>query len=168
MAWDALSFPVRKIMPANYAIICFSKGEARPLPGLIDKTRKFTVPGAPNYFLPLQPQMEEGYCLRSNCIGKRNAVKMTNRGLLTDMWWDIHRVKHNSRRVDHPCQLPPHLMYRLISIFTEPNELVLDCFDGAGTTSLTAHQMSRQYSELNYQKSTIESRPIDIRMVQGI
>lgn len=33
IAWDALSFPVRLIMPAHYAIICFSKGASRPLPG---------------------------------------------------------------------------------------------------------------------------------------
>ena len=36
-------------------------------------------------------------------------------------------------------------MYRLISIFTEPEEVVLDCFNGAGTTTLSAHQMGRQY-----------------------
>jgi site-specific DNA-methyltransferase (adenine-specific) len=33
----------------------------------------------------------------------------------------------------------------LISIFTEPGEMVLDCFNGAGTSTLTAHQLNRQY-----------------------
>jgi DNA modification methylase len=144
IAWDALSFPVRKIMPAHYAIICFSKGESRPLPGLVGEAGKFNILNAPDNFLPLEP-MEEGYCLRSSCIQQRNFSKIVDRGALTDLWWDIHRLKHNSRRVDHPCQLPPHLMYRLISIFTKPGEVVLDCFDGAGTTSLAAHQLSRQY-----------------------
>ncbi|MBX2997369.1 MAG: site-specific DNA-methyltransferase [Caldilineaceae bacterium] len=144
IAWDALSFPVRRIMPAHYAIICFSKGEPRPLPGLIGEAGKFAVMSAPDSFSPLQP-MAEGYCLRAGCIKQRNAFGFTDRGGLTDLWWDIHRLKHNSRRVDHPCQLPPHLMYRLISIFTRPNETVLDCFNGAGTTSLTAHQMGRGY-----------------------
>jgi site-specific DNA-methyltransferase (adenine-specific) len=36
-------------------------------------------------------------------------------------------------------------MYRLISIFTYPGEVVLDCFNGAGTTSLTAEQLGRKY-----------------------
>jgi len=36
IAWEALSFPVRMIMPAHYAILCFSKGKPRPLPGLTD------------------------------------------------------------------------------------------------------------------------------------
>jgi site-specific DNA-methyltransferase (adenine-specific) len=144
LAWDALSFPVRRVMPAHYAIICFTKGESRQLPGLIGESGKFTVTSAPDYFSPLQP-MAEGYCLRASCIKQRNALELTDRGILTDLWWDIHRLKHNSRRVDHPCQLPPHLMYRLISVFTKPNEIVLDCFNGAGTTSLTAHQMGRGY-----------------------
>jgi len=34
IAWDGLSLPVRMIMPSHYAIVCFSKGEPRPLPGL--------------------------------------------------------------------------------------------------------------------------------------
>lgn len=72
-------------------------------------------------------------------------MQINDRAPLTDLWWDIHRLKHNSRRVDHPTQLPPHLMYRLISIFTKPDEIVLDCFNGSGTTTLTAHQLGRRY-----------------------
>ena len=54
-------------------------------------------------------------------------------------------MKHNSRRVDHPCLLPPQLMYRLIFVFTNPEDVVLDCFNGAGTTTLAAHQLGRKY-----------------------
>lgn len=144
IAWDALSFPVRKIMPANYAIVCFSKGEARPLPGLIGTAGAFNVAHDSPTFFSLQP-LAEDYCLRRNCVRQRNAAGLTDRGPLTDLWWDIHRLKHNSRRVDHPCQLPPQLLYRLISLFTEPDETVLDCFNGAGTTTLAAHQMGRRF-----------------------
>lgn len=70
---------------------------------------------------------------------------MDDRSQFTDLWGDIHRLKHNSRRVDHPCQLPPHLMYRLITLFSRAGELILDCFNGAGTTTLAAHQLSRHY-----------------------
>lgn len=144
IAWDALSFPVRLIMPAHYGIICFSKGESRPLPGLTGKAGEFNIQNSSQTFRPLEP-LAEGYCLRSKCIRTRQLMRINDRGPLTDLWCDIHRLKHNSRRVDHPCQLPPQLMYRLISIFTEPGEIVLDCFNGAGTTTLTAHQLQRQY-----------------------
>lgn len=144
IAWDALSFPVRLIMPAHYGIICFSKGDSRPLPGLTGKAGEFNIQNSSQTFQPLEP-LAEGYCLRSKCVNTRQLMKMNDRGPMTDLWWDIHRLKHNSRRVDHPCQLPPQLMYRLISTFTEPGEIVLDCFNGAGTTTLTAHQLQRQY-----------------------
>lgn len=144
IAWDALAFPVRFIMPAHYTILAFSKGQPRELPGLIGAAGQTDIPGAPRSFKALVP-LAEGYCLRSRCVERRRIERIDDRGPLTDLWWDIHRLKHNSRRVDHPTQLPPHLMYRLISIFTRPSEVVLDCFNGAGTTTLTAHQLGRRY-----------------------
>ena len=75
----------------------------------------------------------------------RKAAREADRKPITDLWWDIHRLKHNSRRVDHPCQLPPALMYRLIALFTYPGEVILDPFNGAGTTSLCAETMGRRY-----------------------
>lgn len=148
IAWDALSFPVRQIMPAHYGILCFTKGPSRKLPGLVDD-EKFTLSNSSKTFLPLEP-LAEWYCLRSTCVKTRRLMNIDDRGPLTDLWWDTHRLKHNSRRVDHPCQLPPQLMYRLITIFTKPEEVVLDCFNGAGTTTLTAHQLNRRYIGIEF------------------
>ncbi|MBL8153264.1 MAG: site-specific DNA-methyltransferase [Anaerolineae bacterium] len=144
IAWDALSFPVRLIMPAHYTILCFTKGTPRPLPGLTGQSGMTEPPFVPRTFRSLSP-LAEGYCLRQKCVQNRLRLQVNDRGPLTDLWWDIHRVKHNSRRVDHPCQLPPQLMYRLISLFTMPGETVLDCFNGAGTSTLAAHQIGRSY-----------------------
>ena len=36
-------------------------------------------------------------------------------------------------------------MYRLISLFTNEEEIVLDPFNGTGTTTLTAQQLNRKY-----------------------
>lgn len=144
IAWDALAYPVRKIMPAHYVILCFSKGKARQLPGLTGEAGRTDVPTTSKAFSALEP-LAEGLCLRRRCVAQRRAMGLNDRGPLTDLWWDIHRLKHNTRRVDHPCQLPPQLMYRLISLFTKPGEVVLDSFNGAGTTTLAAHQMGRRY-----------------------
>jgi site-specific DNA-methyltransferase (adenine-specific) len=127
IVWEGLSLPVRRIMPAHYAIVCFSKGPPRPLPGGEGQD-------------PLTA-LQEGYCLRAACVRARRADRVP----LTDLWWDVHRLKHNSRRVDHPCQLPPALMTRLIALFTGPGEVVLDPFNGAGTTSLCAEMLGRRY-----------------------
>lgn len=144
IVWDALAFPVRQIMPAHYSMICFSKGESRELPGLTGRAGNVDVKTAPKAFKSLEP-LGEGYCLRGPCINNRIINRIDDRGPLTDIWWDIHRLKHNSRRVDHPCQLPPHLMYRIISIFTKQGETIVDPFNGAGTTTLTSHQLQRRY-----------------------
>ncbi|HEX8070551.1 MAG TPA: DNA methyltransferase [Pyrinomonadaceae bacterium] len=138
IAWDGLGFPVRMIMPAHYTIICFSKGQPRPLPGLGEASNDHTNE---DYLQPLR----ESYCLRANCVPRRNRLEKTDRSTISDLWHDVHRLKHNSRRVDHPCQLPPLLMRRLFALFTKPNEIILDCFNGAGTSTLVAQQMRRRY-----------------------
>ena len=135
IVWDGLSFPVRMIMPSHYAVICFSKGTPRDLPAasLSDAVdRDLTA-------------LKEHYCLRANCISRRSWARASDRVAISDLWHDIHRLKHNSNRVDHPCQLPPALMRRLFATFTNPDEIILDCFNGAGTSTLVAQQMRRRY-----------------------
>jgi site-specific DNA-methyltransferase (adenine-specific) len=111
--------------------------------------------------------LAEGFCLRDQCERKRQLSRIDDRGPLTDLWWDIHRLKHNSRRVNHPTQLPPILLYRLISLFTQPYEMVLDCFNGSGTTTLAAHQIGRNFIGIEksdeYYELTL-SRHEEIRM----
>jgi len=137
IAWESLSFPVRMIMPSHYAILCFSKGSSRSLPGLSSSINDVTEE---TYVKPIQ----EFYCIRASCIASRQRLG-NDRANITDIWHDIHRLKHNSRRVDHPCQLPPLLMQRLFALFTHPGEMILDCFNGSGTSTLVAQQMNRSY-----------------------
>ena len=144
IVWEALSFPVRMIMPSHYTILCFSKGAARPL-SLDQRSTQKSITLFPREIDNCLQPLAEGYCLRSSCIESRGKNRLNDRGPLTDLWWDIHRLKHNTRRVDHPCQVPAKLMYRLISIFTEPGETLLDCFNGAGTSTLAAHLLGRKY-----------------------
>ena len=86
---------------------------------------------------------------------------------ITDLWTDIHRLKHNSRRYDHPTQLPPMLLKRLISIYTNPNDIVLDCFNGVGTTSLAADVLGRRYLGIEIVEKyheTAKERHLDINL----
>jgi DNA modification methylase len=139
IVWEGLSMPVRMIMPAHYSILCFSKGKPRQLPGLKPQTSTFSLQAK------ALTSLSENFCIRGNCIAKRKQLKIQDMEMITNLWHDIHRLKHNSRRVDHPCQLPPMFMYRLISLFTNQNEFVLDPFNGAGTTTLTAQELNRKY-----------------------
>lgn len=144
IVWDALSFPVRQIMPAHYGIVCFSKGHARPLPGLskIQSSKHTLYVSARN----------EELCNRIGCVTSRSATGINEKFSLSDLWYDVHRLMHNSRRVSHPCQLPPLLMRRLFALFTKPGELIVDCFNGAGTSTLVAQEMGRRYLGIEISK----------------
>ena len=63
--------------------------------------------------------------------------------LISDAWTDIHRIKHNKYRDEHPCQLPIHLLERIILMSTDENDIVLDPFVGTGTTMVAALRADR-------------------------
>ena len=145
IVWEALGFPVRMIMPSHYTLLCFSKGQPRKLPGLVR-----------NDFSDIENEsihpLSESYCLRQSCIFTRKRNGIQDRSMVSNIWYDIHRLKHNSKRVDHPTQLPPMLMRRLYTLFTNPNEVVLDCFNGSGTSTLVAEQMDRRFIGIELSK----------------
>lgn len=138
IVWESLSMPVRMIMPSHYTILVFSKGNPITLPSL---SKKQLTELESDVLLT----SKEDYCIRSSCINFRNKNNISYNESISNLWWDIHRIKHNTRRVDHPTQLPPRLMHRLITLFTETNELVLDPFNGSGTTTLCAEQLNRKF-----------------------
>lgn len=144
IVWDALALPARKIMPAHYAVLCFSKGKPRALPGL-----KLADDSPEVDYLRLRKEL---YCIRTSCVSRRERSGCEDRSRLNDLWSDIHRLTHNSQRVNHPCQLPPSLMRRLFALFTRPNEIILDCLNGAGTSTLVAAQMNRRYIGIELSK----------------
>ncbi len=56
--------------------------------------------------------------------------------------WNIPSVRSNQA---HESQFPIELPRRMIKLLTEPDDLVLDCFVGSGTTVLAAIQEGRQF-----------------------
>lgn len=60
--------------------------------------------------------------------------------------WAIPSVRTND---DHDSKFPIELPRRLIQLLTEPDELVLDCFVGSGTTGVAAAQERRRFIGLD-------------------
>ena len=56
--------------------------------------------------------------------------------------WEIRSVRSNSV---HESQFPIELPRRMIRLLTEPDDLVLDCFVGSGTTALAAIEQGRRF-----------------------
>ena len=56
--------------------------------------------------------------------------------------WEIRSVRSNNA---HESQFPIELPRRMIKLLTEPDDLVLDCFIGSGTTALAAMEQGRRF-----------------------
>jgi len=138
IVWDALSDPRGKLMPAHYALLWFTKPGGKPLcnySALGTKLREgFVAP-------PDSPE----YCLRTRCVQQRKALGKDVKVELSDIWSDIHRIKHKRDRDAHPCQLPEKLMERIIKLATRPGDVVFDPFCGAGTTAIAALKLQRKF-----------------------
>ncbi len=129
IVWDALSEPRGKIMPAHYALLFYTKHPT-------DFTFNYEEVGEID---------ARFYCLRSSCIRRRKALGDDGKEPLTDIWWDIHRIKHRRHRDYHPCQLPDALMERIIRLSTNPGDVVVDALAGTGTTAVAAARLGRRY-----------------------
>lgn len=68
-----------------------------------------------------------------------------NKKLVGNMW-EIPAVVSNSReKTSHPTQKPVKLMERAIKIYSQENDIVLDCFSGSGTTAIACHNLKRNF-----------------------
>lgn len=83
-------------------------------------------------------------------------------------WWTYDQVGHNQeakREIQalfpdlHPFNTPKpeRLLQRVLSISTQPGDIVLDCFAGSGTTAAVAHKMGRRWVTVEWAHKTIES-----------
>jgi DNA modification methylase len=65
---------------------------------------------------------------------------------LQDLWLDVYPVNPVAKeRNGYPTQKPESLLNRIISMTTEPNGLVFDCFMGSGTTQAVAMKLGRRF-----------------------
>ena len=110
---------------------------------------------------------------------KPGPTKVDKNRLSKDEWtawgsrgvWSIPSVRSNS---DHDSKFPLELPRRLIQLLTDPNDVILDCFVGSGTSAVAAAQESRRFIglDLSERSATMAARAYEIakrerRTVQG-
>ena len=82
--------------------------------------------------------------------------------------WFIQSVRAND---DHEAKFPLELPRRLIKLFTQPNDIVLDCFIGSGTTGVAAILESRRYIGIDKEQKYVEmaraacNQPVQIPLI---
>jgi adenine-specific DNA-methyltransferase len=90
------------------------------------------------------------------------------KGLVPMSWWPAEVVGDNEEAkkeilalfpdetpFDHPK--PERLMQRIIEIATDPDEIVIDCFGGSGTTAAVAHKTGRRWVCVERSADTLET-----------
>ncbi len=130
IAWNSGGKPLgRTLQPSHYGILFYTK----------TKNSKFYDVRAPHKS-----------CKKCNAYlkdyGGKEHLRHPFGYQIGDVWDDIHRVRHASKRIDnHPCQLPVHLVERLILMTTDPGDVVIDPFCGGGSAAVAARQLGRDY-----------------------
>lgn len=132
ISWDSGGAPMGKtLLPNHYGILFYTKVE-------LPKEFKFYDIRAPHKRCRLCKGFLKDYG------GKKDQMHPFGT-LLSDVWTDIHRIRHKKRRDEHPCQLPIPLLERLILMSTNENDIILDPFIGTGTTAVAAKRLGRKY-----------------------
>ncbi|NLA23199.1 MAG: site-specific DNA-methyltransferase [Candidatus Marinimicrobia bacterium] len=130
IAWDAPTAPMgQSLQPSHYGILYYAKD--------LKKNKFFEI----RY--PHKRCRKCGYLLKD--YGGKKAGLHPFGPLVSDVWTDIHRLKHNKYRDEHPCQLPVHLLERIILMSSDEGDIVLDPFVGTGTTAIAAKRLGRKY-----------------------
>lgn len=139
IVWDALSEPRGRLMPAHYAILYYTKHKSEHI---FNKERSI--------------QMSPDFCMRNSCTRTRKKQGINDQVTLSDIWWDIPRIRHKKFRDVHPCQLPEKLMEKIIALCTKPGDIVFDAFCGTGTTAVVAKKMGRRYLTIDIDKHYVD------------
>jgi len=63
---------------------------------------------------------------------------------IKDLWTDINQIQ-GGEKLDYPTQKPVKLLQRIISLYSNSGEIVLDPFAGSGTTARAAIKLNRKY-----------------------
>ena len=130
IAWDAPTAPMGKsLQPSHYGILYYAKDL---------KQNKFYEIRYPH------KRCRKCKYILKDYGGKKGKLHPFG-PLVSDVWTDIHRIKHNKYRDKHPCQLPLHLLERIILMSTDENDIILDPFVGTGTTVIAAKRLGRKF-----------------------
>lgn len=85
-----------------------------------------------------------------------------NRDKLSDQEWkdwgsrQIWSIKSVRKNDDHEAKFPLELAKRVIRLYSEPEDLVIDPFIGSGTTAIAAQMLNRRYIGIDKEKTYVE------------
>jgi adenine-specific DNA-methyltransferase len=98
---------------------------------------------------------------------KRYRELEEKQGLVPWTWWPHDEVGHSEEAFDEVTALvpdaptfstpkPERLLERIITVASDPGDIVLDCFAGSGTTAAVAHKMRRRWITVERNAETLD------------
>ncbi len=86
--------------------------------------------------------------------------------IVDSLWTDIPPVNSQAKEdLDYPTQKPEALVERIINASSNPNDIVLDCFIGSGTTAAVAQKLGRRWIGADINKGAIQTTS---KRLQGV
>ncbi len=82
--------------------------------------------------------------------------KMNNNKQMKDVWEFSLTKPSEKKRGKHPTQKPINLLERIILSSTNEGDLILDPFNGSGTTGIVAYKLNRKYIGIEKEKQYLE------------
>ncbi|MBN1383535.1 MAG: DNA adenine methylase [Elusimicrobia bacterium] len=141
IAWDAMGTPLGKtLLPNHYGILYYVKSK------LDYKFYDIRM---------LHKRCRKCHYILKDYGGKKDQLHKCG-PIISDVWTDIHRIRHKTRRDEHPCQLPVHLLERLLLMSSGKGDIVFDPFMGTGTTAIAAKKLGRRYIGIDIDPNYVE------------
>ena len=83
--------------------------------------------------------------------------------------WEI-APEANMKKYNHPAMFPEELVARLLKLFSYQGDVVLDLFNGVGTTTLVAYKLGRRYIGIDISPQYCETAKARLarEQVQGV
>lgn len=87
---------------------------------------------------------------------------------LSNVWTDISPiVPWSKERVNHPTQKPLQLMKRLVSVFSNEGDIILDFTMGSGTTGVACKNLNRDFIGIELDEEYFEIASNRIKEADG-
>ena len=95
-------------------------------------------------------------------------AKKLNNGKQMRNFWSIPTTPASERKLGkHPSQKPLQLMERLVKLTTKPDDLILDCFAGSGSTLIACHKLKRRFVGIEKDPNYCAVALARLRQLQG-
>ncbi len=91
--------------------------------------------------------------------GKREDIDITGKEFLNyrNAHWTIQAEVQMRKKYDHPAMFPEELVYRALKMFSYQNDVILDPFNGAGTTSYVSKKLNRRFIGIDMDEKYCET-----------